>query len=63
MTGKKEGAVATALKPDLKPKLLSVVLSYDQDFVVPLYNCTTVVKLKLAITLATDMLQTYNLHF
>ena len=36
-------ARATALKPDLKTKLPSVVLSYDRDFVVPLYNCTTVV--------------------
>ena len=58
---------ATALKPDLKPNLTSVVPSYDRrslaDFVVPLYNCTTVVKLKMPITLATDMLQTYILHF
>ena len=34
-----------------------------RDFVVPLYKCTTVVKLKITITLATDMLQTYTLHF
>ena len=54
---------ATALKLHLKPKLLSVVPSYNRDFLVPLYNCTTVVKLKLAITLATDQLKTYNLHF
>ena len=54
---------ATALKLHLKPKLLSVVPSYNWDFLVPLYNCTTVVKLKLAITLATDQLKTYNLHF
>ena len=33
---------ATALKPDLNPKLPAVVRSYDRDFVVPLYNCTTV---------------------
>ena len=48
-------------------KLPSVVPSYDlvevQDFVVPLYNCTRVVKLKMAITLATDMLETYTLQF
>ena len=40
--------------------ILTLVPSYDR---VPLYNCTTVVKLKMLITLATDMLQTYNLHF
>ena len=51
------------MKSDLKPKLLFVVPSYDRDFVVPLYNCTTVVELKMAITLATDMLETYTLHF
>ena len=36
--------------------------SYDRDLV-PLYNCTTVVKLKMRITLATDVLETYTLHF
>ena len=30
---------------------------------VPLYNCTTVVKLKMPISLATDVVETYTLHF
>ena len=47
----------------LKAKLPSVVPSYDRNFVVPLYNCTTVVKLKMPITLATDVVETYTLHF
>ena len=55
----------TALKPDLKPKLPSCrhMIVEDRDFVIPLYNCTTVVKLKMPITLATDVLETYTLHF
>ena len=55
--------VLDALKPDLKTKLPSVVLSYNRNFVVPLYNCATVVKLKMPITLATGMLETHTLHF